>query len=145
MSSATIGGVCTGLGVSPRAIGAVVGVAKAYTTRVGEGPLPTELFGEQGQRIGRELRGGGRVISLIGDIPLQTGFDVTEVGMSHGQLTSDPGVQVLWKRNAHEDRHDGHDDQEFQERESSGIDYGIVPSAFLRDQGLFSPNFVSQT
>src|SRR5262249_36989688 len=39
-SNASIGGVCTGLGVGPRAIGAVVGVAKAYTTRVGAGPLP---------------------------------------------------------------------------------------------------------
>ncbi len=48
-SNATIGGVCTGLGVGPRAIDGVLGVAKAYTTRVGEGPLPTELTGEIGQ------------------------------------------------------------------------------------------------
>jgi adenylosuccinate synthase len=50
-SNASIGGVCTGLGVGPRAIGAVLGVAKAYTTRVGEGPLPTELTGEMGNRL----------------------------------------------------------------------------------------------
>jgi adenylosuccinate synthase len=50
-SNATIGGVCTGLGVGPRAIGAVMGVVKAYTTRVGEGPLPTELVGEMGNRL----------------------------------------------------------------------------------------------
>ena len=50
-SNASIGGVCTGLGVSPRAIGGVLGVAKAYTTRVGEGPLPTELFGEIAERL----------------------------------------------------------------------------------------------
>ena len=50
-SNATIGGVCTGLGVGPRAIGAVMGVVKAYTTRVGEGPLPTELLGEMGNRL----------------------------------------------------------------------------------------------
>ncbi len=50
-SNATIGGVCTGLGVGPRAIGAVLGVVKAYTTRVGEGPLPTELLDERGQRL----------------------------------------------------------------------------------------------
>ena len=43
-SNASVGGVCTGLGVPPRAIGGVLGVAKAYTTRVGEGPLPTELW-----------------------------------------------------------------------------------------------------
>lgn len=50
-SNATVGGVCTGLGVGPRAIGAVLGVVKAYTTRVGEGPLPTELLDERGQRL----------------------------------------------------------------------------------------------
>jgi adenylosuccinate synthase len=50
-SNASVGGVCTGLGVPPRAIGGVLGVAKAYTTRVGEGPLPTELFGEMAERL----------------------------------------------------------------------------------------------
>jgi hypothetical protein len=50
-SNASIGGACTGLGVPPRAIHGVLGVAKAYTTRVGEGPLPTELFGEMGERL----------------------------------------------------------------------------------------------
>ena len=50
-SNASIGGVCTGLGVPARAIGTVLGVVKAYTTRVGEGPLPTELTGELGQRL----------------------------------------------------------------------------------------------
>src|SRR5690606_12320517 len=50
-SNSSAGGVCTGLGVPPRAVGTVLGVAKAYTTRVGEGPLPTELHGELGQRL----------------------------------------------------------------------------------------------
>src|SRR6185312_5328157 len=50
-ANATIGGVCTGLGLPPRAIDGVLGVAKAYTTRVGEGPLPTELTGELGNRL----------------------------------------------------------------------------------------------
>ncbi len=50
-SNATAGGASTGLGVPPRAIEAVLGVAKAYITRVGEGPLPTELFGEIGDRL----------------------------------------------------------------------------------------------
>jgi adenylosuccinate synthase len=50
-SNATVGGVCTGLGVPPRAIDGVLGVAKAYTTRVGEGPLPTELFGDMAERL----------------------------------------------------------------------------------------------
>ena len=50
-SNAVAGGACTGLGIGPKAIGAVLGVAKAYTTRVGEGPLPTELLGEMGERL----------------------------------------------------------------------------------------------
>src|SRR5581483_3864136 len=50
-SNASIGGVCTGLGIPPKAVGPVIGVVKAYTTRVGEGPFPTELFGEMGNRL----------------------------------------------------------------------------------------------
>jgi adenylosuccinate synthase len=50
-SNASVGGVCTGLGVPPRAISGVLGVAKAYTTRVGEGPLPTELSGALAERL----------------------------------------------------------------------------------------------
>jgi adenylosuccinate synthase len=50
-SNASVGGVCTGLGVPPRAIGGVLGVAKAYTTRVGEGPLPTEISGALADRL----------------------------------------------------------------------------------------------
>ena len=50
-SSSTVGGACTGLGISPAAIDQVAGVYKAYTTRVGEGPLPTELDDEIGDFI----------------------------------------------------------------------------------------------
>jgi adenylosuccinate synthase len=50
-SSATAGGVCTGLGVGPRTINGVLGVVKAYTTRVGEGPLVSELHGAEGDRL----------------------------------------------------------------------------------------------
>ena len=42
-SNCSIGGVCTGLGIPPSVIGDVIGVVKAYTTRVGDGPFPTEL------------------------------------------------------------------------------------------------------
>ncbi len=52
------GGVCTGAGVGPRAIDRIVGVVKAYLTRVGEGPFPTELFDEVGEMLverGREF------------------------------------------------------------------------------------------
>ena len=41
-SSTTIGGVCTGLGIPPKMIGVAIGVVKAYTTRVGGGPFPSE-------------------------------------------------------------------------------------------------------
>jgi adenylosuccinate synthase len=52
-SSATAGGACIGAGVPPTAISGVIGVSKAYTTRVGSGPFPTELHGEEGERIRR--------------------------------------------------------------------------------------------
>jgi adenylosuccinate synthase len=50
-SSSTAGGACTGLGIGPTKIQAVLGVAKAYTTRVGSGPFPTEIGGERGRLI----------------------------------------------------------------------------------------------
>jgi len=53
-SNTTSGGAATGAGIAPTAIDAVLGVVKAYTTRVGHGPLPTEIPGALGERI-REL------------------------------------------------------------------------------------------
>ncbi|MDD4571090.1 MAG: adenylosuccinate synthase [Clostridia bacterium] len=50
-SSPTAGGACTGSGVGPTMINRVLGIAKAYSTRVGEGPFPTELFDEVGENI----------------------------------------------------------------------------------------------
>lgn len=50
-SSATAGGACTGSGVGPTRIDRVIGVAKAYATRVGEGPFPTELSDDLGDRL----------------------------------------------------------------------------------------------
>lgn len=55
-SNATAGGACTGTGIAPHRIDRVLGVIKAYTTRVGEGPFPTELSDETGQHLGREGR-----------------------------------------------------------------------------------------
>lgn len=52
-SNTTAAGACTGLGVAPRSIGEVLGIFKAYTTRVGSGPFPTELFDETGEALGR--------------------------------------------------------------------------------------------
>jgi adenylosuccinate synthase len=50
-SNAVAGGVCVGAGVGPTRINRVIGVVKAYTTRVGAGPFPTELFDENGERL----------------------------------------------------------------------------------------------
>ena len=50
-SNGSVGGACTGLGIGPRSIGGVLGIVKAYTTRVGEGPLPTELHGDFGDAL----------------------------------------------------------------------------------------------
>jgi adenylosuccinate synthase len=57
-SNTTAAGACTGLGVAPNKIGKVVGIFKAYVTRVGSGPFPTELFDQYGKdmaRIGHEF------------------------------------------------------------------------------------------
>jgi len=69
-SNASVGGVCTGLGIPPRAIGRVLGVVKAYTTRVGEGPLPTELSGEMGNR----LRESGNEYGAVTGRPRRCGW-----------------------------------------------------------------------
>ena len=52
-SNTTAAGACTGLGIAPNTIGDVFGIFKAYTTRVGSGPFPTELFDEDGETMGR--------------------------------------------------------------------------------------------
>jgi adenylosuccinate synthase len=57
-SSTTAGGVSSGLGIGPKQINKILGITKAYTTRVGEGPFPTELFDEDGAslaKIGHEF------------------------------------------------------------------------------------------
>jgi len=54
-SSATVSaGACTGLGINPKDIGKVIGIVKAYCTRVGNGPFPSEDFGDDGQRLGEQ-------------------------------------------------------------------------------------------
>ena len=53
-SSTTAAGVCSGLGVAPSKIGEVYGIFKAYCTRVGSGPFPTELFDVDGERMRKE-------------------------------------------------------------------------------------------
>ena len=52
-SNTTAAGACTGLGIAPNRIEKVIGIFKAYTTRVGSGPFPTELFDADGETLGR--------------------------------------------------------------------------------------------
>lgn len=107
-SSPTIGGVCTGTGVSSHKIGRVLGVMKAYTTRVGEGPFPTQLDPEKeelirqkgdefGATTGRARKCGwldlaiGKYAVLINGITdivltkidILTGIDVLKVGIGY--------------------------------------------------------------
>jgi adenylosuccinate synthase len=69
-SNASIGGVCTGLGVPPKAIGAVLGVVKAYATRVGAGPFPTELTSDMGDL----LRDSGNEYGSVTGRPRRCGW-----------------------------------------------------------------------
>mgnify|MGYP005842032499 CR=1 FL=1 len=72
-SSASAGGACTGTGVAPTRIGGILGVSKAYITRVGGGPFPTELHGEAGERI----RKAGNEYGAVTGRPRRCGwFDV---------------------------------------------------------------------
>lgn len=67
-SSASIGGIVTGLGVSPHRIGTIYAIVKAYTTRVGEGPFPTEQENEIGEKlrtVGHEYGGNDRQTSSL--------------------------------------------------------------------------------
>jgi adenylosuccinate synthase len=78
-SSATAGGACTGTGVGPTRIGGVIGIAKAYTTRVGEGPFPTELT----DAVGNEIRERGREYGASTGRPRRCGwFDAVVVHYS---------------------------------------------------------------
>ena len=69
-SSTLAGGACTGTGVGPRFINEVIGISKAYCTRVGEGPFPTELLDEMGER----LRQAGQEFGATTGRPRRTGW-----------------------------------------------------------------------
>lgn len=62
-SNTVAGAVCTGAGIAPQQIHGVIGISKAYTTRVGSGPFPTELFGPEGETIRRK---GGEFGTVTG-------------------------------------------------------------------------------
>jgi adenylosuccinate synthase len=69
-SSATAGGAVTGTGVGPTRIGTVIGVTKAYVTRVGEGPFPTEIH----DAMGEELRRRGQEFGAVTGRPRRCGW-----------------------------------------------------------------------
>ena len=69
-SSAIAGGACTGAGIGPSRVGKVLGISKAYTTRVGEGPFPTQLDDD----IGQQLRDVGGEYGSVTGRPRRTGW-----------------------------------------------------------------------
>ena len=96
-SNTTAAGACTGLGVAPNKIGDVFGIFKAYTTRVGSGPFPTELFDEDGKtmsRVGFEFgatTGRPRRCGWLDLIALKYAVDingVTQLMMMKGDVLS---------------------------------------------------------
>ncbi len=104
-SSVTIGGVCTGLGIAPKYVGNVIGITKAYTTRVGEGPFEAELDNELGEQIreaggeygattGRPRRCGWLDARAVAESVLINGID--EINLTKlDVLTGLPEIKVL--------------------------------------------------
>ncbi|HQK32982.1 MAG TPA: adenylosuccinate synthase, partial [Phycicoccus sp.] len=75
-SSATAGGACTGSGIPPTRVSRVIAILKAYTTRVGEGPFPTELFDDDGET----LRKTGAEFGTTTGRPRRCGWMDTVIG-----------------------------------------------------------------
>ncbi len=101
-SNSTAGGACTGLGIGPTKIDKVLGVVKAYTTRVGNGPFPTELTGrmedhirsvgkEYGTTTGRPRRVGWLDIPIIVYAAMINGL--TEIALTKGDVLN--GIDPL--------------------------------------------------
>ncbi len=92
-SSTTLsGGACSGGGVGPRAIQSVIGIVKAYTTRVGEGPFPTELTGAEGDA----LRDAGHEFGATTGRPRRCGW-LDLVQLRHACMTNGPTGLVITK------------------------------------------------
>ena len=125
-SSTVAGGACTGAGIGPTAIDEVIGISKAYTTRVGEGPFPTELHDKVGEHISREgaefgattgrprrcgwldavvMRHAVRVNGLTGlavtKLDVLSGLDEVRIATSYetseGKFDNVPSAISLWK------------------------------------------------
>lgn len=79
-SNTSVGGACTGLGIAPQHIETVIGIVKAYTTRVGEGPFPTELT----DHTGEHLRKAGHEFGTTTGRPRRCGWlDIPLLRYSH--------------------------------------------------------------
>jgi adenylosuccinate synthase len=72
-SSTTSGGVCSGLGLAPQKISGVLGIVRTYSTRVGEGPFPTEMLGGE-EEIGQLIRERGREYGVSTGRPRRCGW-----------------------------------------------------------------------
>jgi adenylosuccinate synthase len=91
-SSAAAGGACTGTGVGPTRIDGVIGISKAYTTRVGSGPFPTELLDD----VGEQMRRRGQEFGASTGRPRRCGwFDAVVVRYS--RLINNLGSLVITK------------------------------------------------
>ena len=91
-SSPTTGGVCSGAGVPPTSLQNLIGVAKAYTTRVGEGPFPTELDNE----LGEEIRKIGFEFGATTGRPRRTGW-LDLVSLKHATMINGINNLVITK------------------------------------------------
>jgi len=135
-SNCSIGGVCTGLGLPPRVIGDVYGVVKAYTTRVGDGPFPTEQLNEIGEYLqksghefgvttGRARRCGWLDIPLLRYTNMVNGY--TSIALTKLDILDDLDeiqIGVEYKKNGVSLNHFPSSEQEF-----SGVvvDYITLP------------------
>jgi adenylosuccinate synthase len=89
-SNSTVGGACTGLGVAPTKIDEIIGLVKAYTTRVGEGPFPTEFSAEMDEKI----RNRGEEFGATTGRPRRCGwFDAVAVRYS-ARLNGFTGIAI---------------------------------------------------
>lgn len=91
-SNCSVGGVCTGLGIPPTFIGTVYGVVKAYTTRVGDGPFPTEQLNE----IGETLQSKGAEIGVTTKRKRRCGW-LDVVVLTHSHMINGYTALVLTK------------------------------------------------
>ncbi|KAF7819007.1 Adenylosuccinate synthetase 2, chloroplastic [Senna tora] len=85
-SSPSAGGICTGLGIAPRVVGDIIGVVKAYTTRVGSGPFPTEDLGQEGDL----LRFAGQEFGTTTGRPRRCEFTEIQLGVSYKYVDGTP-------------------------------------------------------